>query len=142
MRLRMSRPTWSVPSGYAAWPLSAHTGGVKRRIKLAERDPGAPRTGRISRPRRWWPAPAPPRSRPGCARTCARPASALRPPRPAPRREAARPACGWPRSAHPDLGVEVDVQHVHCEVDEHDDEGEQEHPGLHDREVELTDRAH
>ena len=34
MRLRMSRPTWSVPSTWAALPASAQTGGVKRRIKL------------------------------------------------------------------------------------------------------------
>ena len=34
MRLRMSRPTWSVPSTWAALPASAQTGGVKRRIRL------------------------------------------------------------------------------------------------------------
>ena len=34
MRLRMSRPTWSVPSGYAALPPGAQTGGVKRRMRL------------------------------------------------------------------------------------------------------------
>ena len=30
-RLSTSRPTWSVPSGYAALPPACHTGGVKRR---------------------------------------------------------------------------------------------------------------
>jgi hypothetical protein len=34
IRLRMSRPTWSVPSRYDGLPPGAHTGGVKRRIRL------------------------------------------------------------------------------------------------------------
>src|SRR5215470_3598057 len=45
-------------------------------------------------------------------------------------------------SAHPDLRVEVDVEHVDGKVDEHHDEGEKEDPRLHDGEVELTDGAH
>src|SRR5215471_12743852 len=45
-------------------------------------------------------------------------------------------------SAHPDLRVEVDVEHVDSEVDEHHDEGEKEDPRLHDGEVELADGAH
>src|SRR5215467_2543851 len=45
-------------------------------------------------------------------------------------------------SAHPDLRVEVDVEHVNDEVDEHHDEGEKEDSRLHDGEVELADGAH
>src|SRR5213594_3714529 len=37
IRLSTSRPTWSVPSGYAALPPVCHTGGVKRRSTLLGR---------------------------------------------------------------------------------------------------------
>src|SRR5262249_6277419 len=45
-------------------------------------------------------------------------------------------------SAHPDLRVEVEVEHVDGEVDEHHDEREKEDPCLHDGKVELADGAH
>src|SRR5499427_10994986 len=45
-------------------------------------------------------------------------------------------------SAHPDLRVEVDVEHVDGEVDQHHDESEKEDPRLHDGKVELADGAH
>src|SRR5712691_1129351 len=45
-------------------------------------------------------------------------------------------------SAHPDLRVQVDVEHVDREVHEDDDEGEKEDPRLDDGEVELADGAH
>src|SRR5215510_15820602 len=44
-------------------------------------------------------------------------------------------------SAHPDLRVEVDVEHVDGEIHQHHDEGEDEDSRLDDGEVQLTDGA-
>src|ERR1700730_13037584 len=46
------------------------------------------------------------------------------------------------RSAHPDLRVQVKIEHIDGEVDEDDDEGEEKDAGLDDGKVELTDGAH
>src|SRR2546425_11717643 len=138
MRLRMSRPTWSVPSGYAAVPCADHAGGVKRRSRVClagswgaiqgAASAAAVTTSRMSAPASTAGFRASFRQARGRSRRCTWAGPSMNP------GGASVPiAMG---SADPDRRIEIEVEHVHEEVHGHDDHGQQEDARLHDGEVE------
>src|SRR5712691_3236396 len=123
-------------------PPWAHTGGVKRRIRLWRAGSwGATQGANTAAPITAKRMRAPARAaglraslrharEPSVPRTESPPTATL---------EVAYVPMDTAASAHPNLRVEVDVEEVDDEVHQHHDEGEDEDPLLHDGEVELAD---
>src|ERR1700730_18147143 len=132
IRLRTSRPSWSVPSGLSALPPVGHTGWVSSCAYGSAGATSGAATARTSATAR--------SARPATA-SFERSALTGSPPGTDHRHEgrSCDSSLGNKRSRVADAWVEGHVQDVHQEAEQHDDRRDEEDVGLHDRKVTCRD---